>query len=226
MHTIVKDISSFKNPLLKSTKGHIEARQDGLIILRTLAFLDAHRVAQVLLLSRLQPGTDGHENALLIIKESKDQIKLAFEVLELYEIHELKSMISYYAVGILLNKQALKIKELSNNGNFSCKEATEKLEHIQELLSKGHNCFAHVEHIDNEKDNYNGPENDSITRSVANVLNSIRTKPDPEAARRVSRASLGIHTKAEKFLVEEMRYFQDMKRRKKDIRKCSIKSSI
>merc|ERR1712048_595903 len=102
-------------------------------------------------------------------------------------------------------------------------EATEMLEEIQELISECIHCLHHVEHRGNEEDSYdNEYQSNAVARSVTNVLNSVRKKGEPGLNLKISKASHGIHTKAEKFLEEEMSYFQDMRRRNRDSRKSTF----
>lgn len=155
-----------------------------------MAFIDAHRVGQALLLAtlqRLKPLSEGWNAAIIVIQESKDQVYSAFKLLDTFKVPKLKSLITYHAISILLNRQALKVNQLSENGALSAKEASEELEHIQELLLKARVRFVHgLELISNE----NEGESNGSSKQASFMEEELKFFQDSRHRQRDRRSSI------------------------------------
>ncbi|KAL7572005.1 hypothetical protein ACA910_001660 [Epithemia clementina (nom. ined.)] len=140
----------------RSTADHncgYEYQKQRILVLRSLAFIEAHRQAdeklirytKALAMSSLEDGeiitlvTTGTET---VLSESEAQVKKAKQILEGIRDTEVNNIVSRYLCTILLHKLAKFVEQNAENGILTKKEAKGFLDKIDRNIQETHTCTA------------------------------------------------------------------------------------
>jgi len=196
----------------------LKKKRDTLIILRSLAFIDAHRVAQRCMSQNFTSSNNEDESkkaARVVIEESQDEVHLAIKTLESYEIKQIQRNISHHNALIIINKKAAKVQEFVNSGILTEMEAGEFFDETQKMIFSVNYCDSHFKDEEEEMD-------EAVPVSIAedNVpIEDTSEKlmiPVTRPARRKKQVSM------QDFITNELGAFQSEKSRKRDVRSVSM----
>jgi hypothetical protein len=112
-----------------------------LTVLRAFSFIDAHKEAEHRLFDEFgETQGDLHNAFLTVMRESKQQVKLAEDQIKSKTKKQLKLVISHYMCTTLLNKMARFITVLHTSGILLARESRVLLEEIDESINHVRLC--------------------------------------------------------------------------------------
>ena len=119
-------------------------------VYRSLAFIEAHRHAQQLLLEELFVKGEGQQDgnitkrARLVLFESEKEVAMAEDLLRSFDPQDVCVLISHLFCAVLLNKMARDAERLQKAGILHEKEARGYLETAEKMLHDIEFCSAHI----------------------------------------------------------------------------------
>ena len=119
-------------------------------VYRSLAFIEAHRHAQQLLLEELFVKGEGQQDgnitkrARLVLFESEKEVAMAEDLLRSFDPQDVCVLISHLFCAVLLNKMARDAERLQKAGILHEKEARGYLETAEKMLHDIESCSAHI----------------------------------------------------------------------------------
>ena len=150
---LIEDAKAFILRQYRSLRGDQESKRcctyayqrERTDVLRALAFIEAHRLAEKRLLSFVSTLSLGADSAFLqavdmVLEESDKQVGSAQQVLDQYPSKEIESITSHYVASILLHRLADFVEKNSREGILTKKEASKYLERIDRNIDSLHTC--------------------------------------------------------------------------------------